>query len=99
MRFLITDLSNKVNPTSVVKTDNNTLIPVCAWCKKTRSIDQQWHHLDLTGHERKLTHTICPDCNEGLLDDFQPKKTNSRNQLTLTVSWQVLNQSTIAVTM
>ena len=99
MQLLMTNLNGNTNSIPIIKINNNGLIPVCAWCKKTRDLNQQWHHLDLAGHEKQLTHTICPNCREGLTDDFQPQKNNFRNQLTLTVSWQVLDPSTVVTRM
>ena len=100
MQALTTNLSRKTNPPPVIRTDNNTLIPVCAWCKKTRNKNQQWHHLDLAGYEKQLTHTICPECKEGLIDDLQYLQSKkARRQFTLTVNWQVLDQSTIVTNM
>ena len=100
MKLLIANLGNKADTIPVAGIYDNVLIPVCAWCKKTRNKNQQWHHLDLAGCEEQLTHTICPECKEGLTDDLQYSQSKkTRPQFTLTVDWQVLDQSTVVTNM
>ncbi len=42
-----------------------TLLPICAWCKKIHTEQSQWTSLEIyvkTSTNAKITHTICPDC-------------------------------------
>jgi hypothetical protein len=41
------------------------LLPICAWCKKIRTPDNQWHIIENYINERTdatFTHGICPEC-------------------------------------
>jgi PAS domain S-box-containing protein len=49
------------------------IIPVCAWCgHKIKTDDGEWVNVDhyiRTQTDSKVTHGICPDCRDGLLDN------------------------------
>ncbi|MFI5253595.1 MAG: hypothetical protein ACHQQQ_14325 [Bacteroidota bacterium] len=53
-----------------------TLLPICANCKKIRKEDQSWEtieeYLQHTGAP-PLTHGICPDCKTKMLSYFKAK--------------------------
>jgi len=44
-----------------------SLLPVCAWCKKVRTEDGEWHpleaYLESTSRSR-ITHGMCPECEQ-----------------------------------
>jgi hypothetical protein len=47
-----------------------SLLPVCAWCKKVRNDSGYWYQIEkyITANSRtKITHGICPDCQEKFL--------------------------------
>jgi len=42
-----------------------SLLPVCAWCKKVRNDSGYWYQIEkyITAHSRtQITHGICPEC-------------------------------------
>ena len=47
-----------------------SLLPVCAWCRKVRMADNSWAEVEeaadrlalFLGPARQLTHGICPSC-------------------------------------
>lgn len=46
------------------------LLPVCAWCKKVRNDSGYWYQIEkyITANSKtKITHGICPDCEEKFL--------------------------------
>jgi hypothetical protein len=48
-----------------------SLLPVCAWCKKVRNDSGYWYQIEkyITANSRtKITHGICPECETKLLD-------------------------------
>lgn len=50
------------------------LLPICAWCKKVRDDRGYWDQLEHYVHSRtdaSFSHSICPDCKEKVLKDFQ----------------------------
>lgn len=41
------------------------LLPMCAWCRKVRTEESDWHEIERYLAERsnaEVTHSICPDC-------------------------------------
>jgi hypothetical protein len=47
-----------------------SLLPVCAWCKKVRNDSGYWYQIEkyITANSNtKITHGICPDCEEKFL--------------------------------
>ena len=47
-----------------------SLLPVCAWCKKVRNDSGYWYQIEkyITANSRtKITHGICPECEAKLL--------------------------------
>jgi hypothetical protein len=47
-----------------------SLLPVCAWCKKVRNDSGYWYQIEkyITANSRtKITHGICPECEVKLL--------------------------------
>ena len=43
------------------------LLPICAWCKRIRDENGQWHQMEeyIRSHaDVSITHGICPDCRE-----------------------------------
>jgi hypothetical protein len=47
-----------------------SLLPVCAWCKKVRNDSGYWDQIEkyITANSRtKITHGICPDCESRML--------------------------------
>ena len=50
------------------------LLPICSGCKRIRDEQGRWWPLDAYVRDRteaKLTHTICPDCNEVYYGDLK----------------------------
>lgn len=48
----------------------HSLLPLCAWCKKVRNDSGYWDQIEkyITAHSgAKITHGICPDCQERML--------------------------------
>lgn len=44
-----------------------TVLPICAWCKKIRGDDEYWHNVEdyiSTHSDIDFTHGICPECLE-----------------------------------
>jgi hypothetical protein len=59
--------------TNQIETLQN-LLPVCAWCKKVRNDSGYWYQIEkyITANSAtKITHGICPDCEDKFL---KPKK-------------------------
>ena len=49
------------------------LLPICSSCKKIRSEDGSWHHIETylsKNHKLDFTHGICPDCVRKLYPDI-----------------------------
>jgi hypothetical protein len=49
-----------------------SLLPVCAWCKKVRNDSGYWYQIEkyITANSKtKITHGICPDCETKLLKE------------------------------
>ena len=47
-----------------------SLLPVCAWCKKVRNDSGYWYQIEkyITAHSNtKITHGICPECEDKFL--------------------------------
>ena len=47
-----------------------SLLPICAWCKKVRNDSGYWYQIEkyITANSKtKITHGICPDCEEKFL--------------------------------
>jgi hypothetical protein len=47
-----------------------SLLPVCAWCKKVRNDSGYWYQIEkyITANSKtKITHGICPECEEKFL--------------------------------
>ena len=52
------------------------LLPICAHCKKIRTDDDQWEHLEsyISRHsEADFSHGLCPDCLQAILPRGGPK--------------------------
>jgi hypothetical protein len=52
------------------------LLPICASCKKIRSNDDQWEHIESYISKRspvQFSHALCPDCLEKLYPEFSEK--------------------------
>jgi hypothetical protein len=52
------------------------LLPICAWCKKVRNDSGYWYQIEkyITAHSNtKITHGICPDCQDKMLKSIGPK--------------------------
>jgi hypothetical protein len=50
----------------------HSLLPVCAWCKKVRNDSGYWYQIEkyITANSNtKITHGICPDCEDKFLKD------------------------------
>jgi hypothetical protein len=50
------------------------ILPICAWCGKTRNDQGYWERLDryLARTTRtKMTHGICPECHQKLQQEFE----------------------------
>lgn len=51
------------------------ILPICAWCKKIRDEQGNWHRLEsyIKNHsEAEFTHGICPECAEEHLKKQKP---------------------------
>ena len=49
----------------------NGLLPLCAWCKKVRNDSGYWYQIEkyITAHSNtRITHGICPECKEKMLN-------------------------------
>jgi len=44
------------------------LLQVCAWCKRRRKDDSTWVAMEHYLITAPLTHTICPECASGWMD-------------------------------
>ena len=56
-----------------------TLLPICANCKKIRKEDNTWESIETyLGHTGAppLTHGICPDCKAKMLEGIKASKSN-----------------------
>ncbi|MFM1769520.1 MAG: hypothetical protein RJA22_2049 [Verrucomicrobiota bacterium] len=52
------------------------LLPICSYCKKIRDDGNYWHRVEtyIAQHARvRFSHGICPDCNDRLKADLNPK--------------------------
>jgi hypothetical protein len=48
-----------------------SLLPICAWCKKVRNDSGYWYQIEkyITAHSNtRITHGICPECQEKMLN-------------------------------
>jgi hypothetical protein len=41
---------------------SDSLICICAWCKKVRIDDHLWVDIIVPGEDNRVTHGICPEC-------------------------------------
>jgi len=51
-----------------------SLLPVCAWCKKVRNDSGYWYQIEkyITANSNtKITHGICPDCEKTILKEVK----------------------------
>ncbi len=56
----------------------NSLLPVCAVCKKIRDDKGQWHYMEAYISSRtdtQFTHGYCPECAEKLTEQVHPRPT------------------------
>lgn len=77
----------------------DTLLPICAACKKVCDEAGQWHELDLHIHrslEAHVTHTICPACAQKLYPDFHQQMYEKMSEYTVD-SHQCLESSASSV--
>jgi len=54
-----------------------TFLPICSYCKKYRTEDDEWLPIEKYLKEstgRKLTHGICPECNARIREEFLRKR-------------------------
>jgi hypothetical protein len=81
--FLVLGFIKTIN--YLYKTQNEiktleSLLPVCAWCKKIRDSQGGWlsmeKYLERSGGPA-ITHGVCPDCSAKLLNDYKQKKYTS----------------------
>ncbi len=59
--------------TSQIETLQN-LLPVCAWCKKVRNDSGYWYQIEkyITANSKtKITHGICPECQDKMLNTIR----------------------------
>lgn len=52
------------------------LLPICSSCKKIRSDDGVWHHIETylsKNHHLDFTHSLCPECIKKLYPDLADK--------------------------
>jgi hypothetical protein len=50
------------------------LLPICAYCKKTRDDKNYWHQVEsyVTEHSGAcFTHSICPQCQEKVIKEIE----------------------------
>jgi hypothetical protein len=48
------------------------LLPICSYCKKVRNDGNYWEQIEtyVSQHsEAQFSHSICPDCREGVVKD------------------------------
>ena len=51
-----------------------SLLPICAWCKKVRNDSGYWYQIEkyITAHSNtQITHGICPECQEKMLNTIR----------------------------
>jgi hypothetical protein len=52
-----------------------TLLPICAWCKRIRDEQNRWQNLDIYLAARSslgFSHGICPECKKAHFPDEHP---------------------------
>ena len=63
--------------TQVPFTASETILPVCAWCKRIRKSDDTWvsveQFMDRIG-STSITHGVCPECSSRLKEDMMNKR-------------------------
>jgi hypothetical protein len=45
----------------------SSLLPMCAWCRRVRDLDESWITLEAYLQERtdtRFSHGLCPDCEQ-----------------------------------
>lgn len=66
--FLVSGFSQTLRSLRAVQTevrDLQSLLPICAWCKRIRESDGAWEsieHYIVKSGLNNVTHGICPDC-------------------------------------
>lgn len=54
-----------------------TLLPMCAWCRKVRDDGSFWHsveHYLEANSDFRVTHGMCPDCNTKMKDELAQRR-------------------------
>jgi len=57
--------------------DRRPLVTVCSYCRRIRNEEESWQKLETDVSsllEERVTHSICPECYEKTLRDWQEKK-------------------------
>ncbi len=55
-----------------------SLLPMCAWCRKIRNDANYWQDLEsyvVEHSDSRFTHGICPECRRRVADSFRPRYT------------------------
>jgi sigma-B regulation protein RsbU (phosphoserine phosphatase) len=55
-----------------------SLLPMCAWCRKIRNDANYWQDLEsyvVEHSDARFTHGICPECRKRVADSFRPRYT------------------------
>ena len=58
------------------------LLPICAYCKKIRDKDNNWHNIETYIEEKttsQFSHGICPECLEKYFPEYAHKKRVNNN--------------------
>lgn len=71
------DITDQVNAELAVQKMNDekikkleTLLPLCAWCKKVHTENNDWLELEtyiIKNNKQNITHSVCPGCKDKLL--------------------------------
>jgi DNA-binding response OmpR family regulator len=52
------------------------ILPICSFCSKIRNSAGEWERLESYMHRQtgsQLSHGVCPDCYEGVMDERRPR--------------------------
>jgi Tfp pilus assembly protein PilN len=69
LRMEVEHTLSRLQETRITLDTLTSLLPMCAWCKSIRDDDGNWssiEHYMTTKTQTKLTHGICPQCEERL---------------------------------
>lgn len=75
------DVTDRVNARAALTRDHlvglavlSGLLPMCAWCRRVRDVDESWITLEAYLHvhtDARFTHGLCPDCELNHRDSWE----------------------------